>query len=288
MEEEIISAQENIVSEDKPVDKKELTDEEKRFKALNDYIEKLKLSNDYSDSYNVRLDSFEGPIDLLLHLVKAAKIRIEDIFVSAITEQYMKYMEQIDSVDLEKASDFIEVAAILLEIKSKSILPNEQEEDDENSAKRELIQRIEEYKLYKEACEKMKEKETVGAFYKDPDASVGDSRIILKDMNMDGLVKALQKLFLKMEQRALTAPQRKITLDRFTVAEKITHIKDALTIKDETSFFELFEADYTKSEIITTFQALLELLKMQFMHAEQKEIFGDIILKRIKRDDDAA
>ncbi len=288
MEEEIISAQENIVSEDKPVDKKELTDEEKRFKALNDYIEKLKLSNDYSDSYNVRLDSFEGPIDLLLHLVKAAKIRIEDIFVSAITEQYMKYMEQIDSVDLEKASDFIEVAAILLEIKSKSILPNEQEEDDENSAKRELIQRIEEYKLYKEACEKMKEKETVGAFYKDPDASVGDSRIILKDMNMDGLVKALQKLFLKMEQRALTAPQRKITLDRFTVAEKITHIKDALTVKDETSFFELFEADYTKSEIITTFQALLELLKMQFMHAEQKEIFGDIILKRIKRDDDAA
>ena len=288
MEEEIISAQENIVSEDKPVDKKELTDEEKRFKALNDYIEKLKLSNDYSDSYNVRLDSFEGPIDLLLHLVKAAKIRIEDIFVSAITEQYMKYMEQIDSVDLEKASDFIEVAAILLEIKSKSILPNEQEEDDENSAKRELIQRIEEYKLYKEACEKMKEKETVGAFYKDPDASVGDSRIILKDMNMDGLVKALQKLFLKMEQRALTAPQRKITLDRFTVAEKITHIKDALTIKDETSFFELFEADYTKSEIITTFQALLELLKMQFMHAEQKEIFGYIILTRIKRDDDAA
>ena len=71
-------------------EKKELTDEEKRLKALNDYIEKLKISNDYSDSYNVRLDSFEGPIDLLLHLIKAAKIRIEDIFVSAITEQYMK------------------------------------------------------------------------------------------------------------------------------------------------------------------------------------------------------
>ncbi len=270
-------------------EKKELTDEEKRLKALNDYIEKLKISNDYSDSYNVRLDSFEGPIDLLLHLIKAAKIRIEDIFVSAITEQYMKYMEQIDSVDLEKASDFIEVAAILLEIKSKSILPNEQEEESENDAKRELIQKIEEYKLYKEACEKMKEQETVGAYYKEPDASVGDSRIILKDMNMDGLVKALRKLFLKMEQRALSAPPRKLTLDRFTVAEKITHIKDALTLKDETSFFELFDADYTKSEIITTFQALLELLKMQFMHAEQNEIFGDIILRRIKRgDEDAA
>ena len=282
MEEEIISAQEQAETV-QVGEKKELTDDEKRLKALNDYIEKLKTTNDYSDSYNVRLDSFEGPIDLLLHLVKAAKIRIEDIFVSAITEQYMKYMEQIDSVDLEKASDFIEVAAILLEIKSKSILPNEEEEEDENSAKRELIQRIEEYKLYKEACEKMKEQETVGAFYKEPDSSVGDSRIILKDMNMDGLVKALQKLFLKMEQRALTAPQRKITLDRFTVAEKITHIKDALTVKEETSFFELFEADYTKSEIITTFQALLELLKMQFMHAEQKEIFGDIILRKIKR-----
>lgn len=267
---------------------KVLSDEEKRLKALNDYIDKLKAANDYGDSYNVHLDSFDGPIDLLLHLVKAAKIRIEDIFLSAITDQYMKYMEQIDSVDLEKASDFIEVAAILLEIKSKSILPGEEEEEDENSAKRELIQKIEEYKLYKEACEKMKETETVGAFYKQPDESVGDPRVILKDMTMDGLMHALQKLFLKMEKRALAAPQRKITLDRFTVAEKISHIKDALLIRDEANFFDLFDADYTKSEIITTFQALLELLKMQFMRAEQKEIFGDIILHRIKSNDDAA
>ena len=267
---------------------KVLSDEEKRLRALNDYIDKLKAANDYGDSYNVHLDSFDGPIDLLLHLVKAAKIRIEDIFLSAITDQYMKYMEQIDSVDLEKASDFIDVAAILLEIKSKSILPGEEEEEDENSAKRELIQKIEEYKLYKEACEKMKETETVGAFYKQPDESVGDPRVILKDMTMDGLMHALQKLFLKMEKRALAAPQRKITLDRFTVAEKISHIKDALLIRDEANFFDLFDADYTKSEIITTFQALLELLKMQFMRAEQKEIFGDIILHRIKSNDDAA
>lgn len=274
------------VQSESPEPQRELTEDEKRLKALNDYIEKLKLTNDYTDSYNVRLENFDGPIDLLLHLVKAAKIRIEDIFVSRITDQYMKYMEQLDTIDLEKASDFIEVAAILLEIKSKSILPNDEEEEDENSAKRELIQRIEEYKLYKEACEKMKEKETVGAYYKVPDASVGDTRIILKDMNMDGLVHALQKLFLKMEQRALAAPPRKITLDRFTVAEKISHIKDALMIKEETSFFELFDADYTKSEIITTFQALLELLKMQFMTAEQKEIFGDIILRRVKSEEE--
>jgi segregation and condensation protein A len=213
--------------------------------------------------------------------VKAAKIRIEDIFISKITEQYLSYMDQLRNIDLERASEFIEVAAILIEIKSKALLPGKEDDAEDNSAKRELIQRIEEYKLFKEACAKLKEHEAVGAFYKEPDASVGETRIILKDMNMDGLKRALQKLFLKIEQKALAAPERRITLDRFTVAEKITHIKDALLFRDSVSFFELFDADYSKSEIITTFQALLELLKMQFIKAEQLEIFGDIILKKV-------
>ena len=128
--------------------------------------------------------------------------------------------------------------------------------DDAEDAKRELIQRIEEYKLYKEASLKMKERETVGLHFREPDPSVGEVKFVLKDMNMDGLLKALQKLFLKMDRNAVKPKERKITLDRFTVEEKIGSIKDVMLTKDTVSFFDLFEDDYSKSEIITTFQAL--------------------------------
>lgn len=235
-----------------------------------------------SGAYEVKLENFEGPLDLLLHLIRKAKIAIEDIFVSQITEQYIGYMEQLREIDLDRASEFIEMAALLLEIKSKSLLPKPETEavDDAEDAKRELIQRIEEYKLYKEASLKMKERETVGLHFRQPDPSVGEVKFVLKDMNMDGLIKALQKLFLKMDRNAVKPKERKITLDRFTVAEKIDAIKDVMTIRETVSFFDLFEDDYSKSEIITTFQALLELLKLQFVTAVQTEIFGDIIIHR--------
>lgn len=235
-----------------------------------------------SDAYKVHLDAFDGPLDLLLSLVKTAKIRIEDIFVSQITEQYMEYMNEIRTVDLERASEFIEMAAWLLEIKSKSLLPKPKEEvPDEEDPQKQLIQRLEEYKLYKEACKKMKEQEVIGIHYREPDSSVGETRFVLKDMNMDGLMKALQKMFLKLEKKSLVTKERKITLDRFTVAEKISHIKDFMLLRDEAKFTDLFEEDYSKSEIITTFQALLELLKLQFVTARQQETFGDIVLHKV-------
>ena len=230
-----------------------------------------------SSGYRVKLEAFEGPLDLLLHLIKTAKIKIEDIFVSEITEQYLGYMDQIPDLDLDSASEFIEMAAWLLEIKSRSLLPKPQEEqEEEEDPKKALIQRLKEYQLYKEACAKMKEQETVGLHFRAPDASLAEPRFALKDMNMDGLMQALQKMFLKLEKRNITRRERHITLDRFTVAEKILHIMDFMKFRESATFDELFEDDYTKSEIITTFQALLELLKNQYLRAEQKEVFGEI------------
>ena len=234
------------------------------------------------NSYKVKLDRFEGPLDLLLHLIKAAKIEIKDIFVSQITEQYMEYIEQIKEVDLENASEFIEMAAWLIEIKSKSLLPKPKEEvPEEEDSEKQLIRRLEEYKLYKEASQKMKEQETVGIHFRAPDQSVGEPRFMLKDMTMDGLMKALQKMFLKMEKRNITQKERHIVLDRFTVAEKMSHIKDFMLFRKTARFDELFDDDYSKSEIITTFQALLELLKLQFVRAEQHEVFGEILLTKV-------
>ncbi|MDE7394981.1 MAG: segregation/condensation protein A, partial [Clostridiales bacterium] len=245
-----------------------------------DAIEEMVSEND--SSYRVKLAAFEGPLDLLLHLIKTAKIKIEDIFVSEITEQYMSYMNEISELDLDAASEFIEMAAWLLEIKSRSLLPKPQEEaEQEDDPKKELIRRLEEYNLYKEACAKMKEQEAVGMHFRAPDAGLAEPHFVLKDMNMEGLMQALQKMFLKLEKRSITKRERHITLDRFTVTEKMSHIKDFMLLRETAKFDELFEADYTKSEIITTFQALLELLKLQFITATQKEVFGEILIRKV-------
>lgn len=245
--------------------------------------ELLENSEEFTSSYRVKLADFEGPLDLLLELIKKNKMDIATLKVSLITEQYLEYMREIDSIDLDRASEFIAMAALLLEIKSKALLPREEEDtaEEEEDTEESLRRRLEEYKLYKEAGNKMKEQETVDILYRTPDPTVGKPKLVLKDMTKDGLMDALKKLFIKMEQRALVNQNRQIKLDRFTVADKIREISEFISVREKASFFELFEDDYTKSEIITTFQALLELIKNQILTAEQKEIFGDIILFKV-------
>jgi len=233
------------------------------------------------------LKDFEGPLDTLLFLIGKSKMSIEEVKLADITSQYLEYMKEIDTIDLSKASEFIVMASKLIEIKSKSLLPKPREEEpDAVDEEAEIKQRLAEYKLYKEASEKLKKYETVGIMYRAPDDTVGKPRLVLKDMNMQGLTEALKKMFLKLEQRAVEVKERHIVKDRFTVAEKISTIKDTLLLKKRVLFTELFDDAYTKSEIITTFQALLELIKLQYVTAEQKETFGDIILNKVEEDED--
>ena len=238
--------------------------------------------------YRVKLDSFEGPLDLLLHLIKRSKIRICDIFVSDITGQFLEFIERdIDSVDIDRASEFFGMAAYLLEIKAKALLPKpetpqgETEEDDGS----ELIRRLEEYELYKAETEKLKARETVDTFSRAPDMSVGDERTVLRDMTMDGLYEALRKIFERAERRSLDKTPKEIVRDPFTVEEKQVFIRRTLDERDSVHFDELFGEDATKSEVITTFQALLELMKLQFLTARQEEVFGDIYLVKIHTED---
>ena len=168
------------------------------------YIDSISGTDLYdADSFNVKIDNFDGPLDLLWFLIRRSKIDVNDIFVSDITEQYLQSISDLSSLDLEKASDFIEIAACLIEIKSKAMLPKiAPPQEEEESPERELIRRLEEYRLYKEASVKMKEHETVGLHFRDPDSHVGKPRLVLNDMNISGLVGALQKLFGKLEQKA--------------------------------------------------------------------------------------
>lgn len=247
-------------------------------------IEGMDQAEDIDSSLKFKLNQFEGPLDLLYHLIKVAKIDIRDIFISEITEQYMAMMTDIDQIDMDKAADFTLMAATLLEIKSKRLLPKPEvvQEADEEDLEEKFYRRFEEYKLYKEASEKLKNFEDIGKFYKKPDESAGEYRYELPEkLSVDALISAFSNLLHKVSVKAETITERKIEKDRFTVAEKIAQIKDSLLMKPKFKFNELFEQDYSKSEIINTFLALLELLKMQVVKVEQGSTFGDIdILKR--------
>ena len=210
--------------------------------------------------YTTKLSNFEGPLDLLLYLVNKAEISIRDIFVSEVTEQFIEYVRSADDLDMEKESEYLGMAATLLEIKSKELLPImqfewDQEDDyfmDEESPQENIFRQLEEYKLFKEASENLKEQETVNIFSK-----------LLERLDLEKRIKNSQK---------------EIPKEVFTVADKINYIKTTMLERQSCSFFELFKEDASRMEIITTFQALLELLKLQYLTYEQKETFGDITI----------
>lgn len=239
------------------------------------------LDETSEDDYKFKLKEFEGPLDLLVHLIKITKIDIRDIFISSITEQYLEMMKDIKEVDVEKATEFINMSATLLEIKSKHLLPREVEETDEEDPEERLFRQIEEYKLFKEQTEKLAKQENVGRLYKAPDNSVGEFVYELPEkLSVDLMIKAFSELMQKMTIKAEVVQEKKIVKDRFTVAQKISQIKDVLLTRDKFKFTEMFEESYSKSEIINTFLALLELLKRQYIKVCQENLFEDIDIVR--------
>lgn len=244
------------------------------------YIAPEVVDEDGFDVLRFELNNYEGPLDLLIDLIKDSKIDIEDIFVSKITEQYLAVMRSWEFLDMDKASEFISTAATLLEIKSKHLLPRDEEDDEIDDVESDFKRQIEEYMLFKEASELLKPYEKINKFYREPKYTDDDSRIIVNDFSFDKLVSAFALMLHKVEVSEIvkdTTP-KEIVRDRFTVADKIKYISEVVKKQNSVSFFSLFEEDYTKSEAINTFLAILELLKKQFISAEQGELFSDIII----------
>ena len=234
-----------------------------------------------SDAYRFKLDNFEGPLDLLLHLIKEAKLDITTVKLADITEQYLEYMQDIKSVDMDKASEFITVAATLIEIKSKSVLPVEQEEEpDEESDEAILLKRLKEYELFKDASKKLRDIEDVNKLYRAPGKETEKVKVVIKDMVLDQLLDAFAKLLTREElKKAVQNEQpKKIVKDRFTVAEKIISIRNFAKERKRFEFNELFDDDMTKSELINTFLALLELVKLQTVKVIQSGTFANIVI----------
>lgn len=248
----------------------------------------LKYEDFESDvDYTTVLDDFEGPLDLLLHLINTAKINIEDVFVSQVTEQFLDYIEYMKTQptrDVDKESEYLQIAAQIIYIKSKSMLPpvDMPEEDNELLAEQQaLIEQLKqrEYELIKEETPKLKEMETVGYYYKEMDKEFGKVKVVYKDFTVSALLEAFAKLMLKNESIAREKTNvREIPKDTFTVEEKVTYIKDTLISRGTVKFEELFSS-YSKSEIITTFQAMLEMLKHQYIMVEQTGVFGEIDIR---------
>ena len=237
--------------------------------------------------YTTVLDNFEGPLDLLLYLIEKARIEIKDVFVSQVTEQFLDYMKGLPYIDLDKASEYLLIASTIINIKARRLVPPEDEEwvddyGDYGDEGAELIRALQdEYELLQQGAEKLKDLETVGYYFKEPDKDFSEVQIKYKDFSLDGMVKALNDMLLKREAMERKKPiSRRIPKDKFTVKEKIQFIRTVIAEKEQVDFEALFACDATVPEIVTTFQALLELLKHQFVIVEQSELFATITIKK--------
>lgn len=257
-------------------------------------IQSIREKFESNVDYTTVLDNFEGSLDLLLFLINKEEIEIKDIFVSQVTEQFLEYMKALPYLDVDKVSEYLNIAATIIKIKAQALVPNI-EEDPEIDAeieedKAQLIRALEEYKLIKEETKKLKELETIGYYFKEPDKDVGEVRTVftLENLTLNGLIDAFSQLLLKREEELKDEEVREIPRDSFTVEQKIQFVLECLEEEKEVKFEQLFTKDFTKSEIVTTFQAILELLKYQFLRIKQEQTFGEItILLNPDRDEEA-
>jgi len=241
--------------------------------------EETEQLNFLDDRYRFKLENFEGPLDLLLHLIRSSKMDIMEVKLSEITEQYMDYMKDLSEIDMDRASEFISVAATLLEIKSKHLLPSENlgEEPEEEDSEALLLRRLREYELFKEVGQNLRGIEDINKFYRKPGEETEKVKIIVKDMVLDKLLDAFAGLLARENLKKDVKPEpKKIIKDRFTVAEKIVSIRNYSKEHKKYVFEDLFSEDMTKSEMINVFLALLDLLKLQVVRVEQSSSFKQI------------
>ena len=238
-----------------------------------------------SSDFTLKLEDFEGPLDLLLKLIKDAELDIATIQISAITDQYMQYMVDIDKIDLDKASDFIEMAALLLSIKSYSVLPQmesdeyDDEYEDYYNPEEELRMRLMKFQIFQETAGVLRQFERVNAFKREPVYSEDDVEITIKNFNLDKLIDAYAFVLAKEPLKLAAIEPKKIEKEKVTVAEKITYLADMLVDTNKVRFFELFKDDYSKDEMLSTFLALLQLVKCQFATCDQQVKDGDIVIE---------
>jgi segregation and condensation protein A len=234
------------------------------------------------NDYKVKLDIFEGPLDLLLYLIKKDEIDIYDIPIERITRQYLEYLDAFKILDLDVAGDFVVMAANLIYIKSRSLLPKDQQPPDEaaeeDDPRWELVRQLIEYKKFKDAAAHLQRRELdqEGLFTRLAAAEPTAERP-LGEVSIFDLINAFNSAL-----KRLTKPEdlREIFEENFTVSDKIDLIMKMTAAGVALRFSELFASAASRTEVVVTFLALLELVRLKQVRARQNEEFGEIELVR--------
>ena len=241
-----------------------------------------------TNKYAIKLDNFEGPLDLLCHLVDKNKMDINQIKISEITDQYIDYINKMQELNLDVTSEFILMASTLLFIKSKSLLPK-QVEDEAELTEEELVHRIIEYKKYKEISKKLKELYQVYSkrFYKVPDKIELPARKLEQNYSKDLIEQSYKNLVeknkSKINKNAINIEKIAIT-ETVTVTSKVKDIFKELIKKPRFIFSKLCSAKkYTRLETVTAFSGILELTRRNKIKAQQEKNFGDIIVEKASK-----
>ena len=240
-----------------------------------------------TNKYAIRLDNFEGPLDLLCHLVDKNKMDINEVSISQITDQYIEYINAMQELNLDITSEFLVMASTLVYLKSKSLLPK-QVEDEAELTEEELIHRIIEYKKYKEISKKLREYFEIYSkrFYKIPDKIELPSRKLeekySKDLIEESYKKLLERNKEKVNKNAINIEKIAI-VETVTVTSKVKDIFRELVKKPRFIFNKLCRTkQYTKLETVTAFTGLLELTRRNKVITQQEKIFGDITVEKAR------
>lgn len=234
------------------------------------------------EDYKVRLEVFEGPLDLLLYLIKKDELEIHDIPIETITTQYVQYLELMQMLDLNVAGEFLVMAATLMMIKSRMLLPAEERpelEAEEEDPRWDLVRQLVEYKKFKDAALHLEalELRREDIFGRDgAEAVLGkEPDVALHDVGLFDLISAFSDALKKVKSEEL----REIFAERFTVADKIELLGDRLRREQRFSISRMFEGMRSRNEIACTFLALLELIRLNQARAVQKETYGEIMIE---------
>jgi segregation and condensation protein A len=233
--------------------------------------------------YHVRLERFEGPLDLLLHLIRKHEIDIYDIPIALITQQYLEYLSVMKSLNLGLAGEFLVMAATLVQIKSRMLLPaDERGEDDEAGPdpREELVRQLLEYKRFKEAAGRLEDRERLwrDVFSRDrvPVEKTPASEISLDDVTLFDLVDALSGILANLPQQKIV----EIFPENLTVKDRMNVILGLLEGRESVTFESVFDDMRTRPGVIITFLALLEVVRLKLVRVFQGEAFGPIVLMR--------
>ena len=241
-----------------------------------------------------KLDAFEGPLDLLLHLIDRNKVDIYDIPIASITDQYMEYVRGMEEQDMDVMSEFLVMAATLLDIKCRMLLPKETGEDgEEEDPRAELVQKLLEYKMYKYMSEELRERESLASnlFYRKKDLPEEVRRYVppvdyeelIGDTTLAGLGDIFRDILKRQKYRVdpVRAGFGRIEKPEVDLSQKELYIKAFLNEHRSTSFRKLLEKQKSRDEVIVSFLVILELMKTGKIRIRQEDLFGDIYIETI-------